>query len=91
MLTKNDLSAITKIVQNAVAPLDTKITKLDVKISGQFAELKTKTTKDVEKLEKAIKTEHRIGNEDFGHLENEDRKILTRVVKIEHHLGFASV
>mgnify|MGYP001572234834 CR=1 FL=1 len=58
MLTKNDLSAINKIVQDvvtkAVAPLDTKITKLDVKMSSQFPELKNKTTKDTERLEKAI-------------------------------------
>lgn len=125
MLTSNDLSAITKIVQNvvtdavasAVAPLvtkaelkplvtkeelkvlatkvdlakvDTKITNLDVKMSGQFAQLKDKTTKDTKKLERAIKTEHRTGGDDFGHLENEDRKISVRVEKIERQLGFAS-
>jgi len=130
MLTPNDLSAITKVVQGVVtdavvplatkeelktlatreeikvlatkedlkslatkadlAKLDTKITNLDVKMSGQFAQLKDKTTKDTKKLEKAIKKEHRIGNDDFAHLENEDRKVLIRVEKIEHHLGFAS-
>lgn len=111
MLTSNDLSAITKIVQNFFGPLDTKvsgldgkivnidskvssldtkITKLDVNMNKQFSELKNKTTKDVKKLEAAIKTQRKINNDDFGHLEKEDRKTLVRVEKIERHLGFAS-
>lgn len=91
--------AITSAITSAVAPLatktdlaklDTKVTKLDVKISGQFAELKSKMTKDSKKLERCLKTERKLRNEDFGHLEKEDRKISLRVEKIEHHLGFAS-
>lgn len=98
MLTKDDLLAIKKIIQEAVEPLatkielaklDTKITKLDVKITGQFAQLSTQTAKDVERLEKAIKTEYKRGNEDFGYLESEDRKISVRVARIERHLNFA--
>ncbi len=104
MLNKGDVKIIKNIVSGAIgvavaplatkddiAKLDTKITKLDVKMSGQFANLRAKTTKDTNKLEKAIKKEHKIGNIDFGYLEKEDRKILVRVEKIEHHLGFAPV
>lgn len=91
MLTADDIKIIKTIVTEAVAPLDTKLTKLDVKMSSQFAQLNEKTTKDTERLERAIKTEYKRGNEDFGHLKNEDRKISLRVAKIEDHLGFATV
>lgn len=86
--TKDDLKLLA--TKDDLAKLDTKITRLDVKMSGQFSELKDKTTKDAKKLERAIKTEHRIGNNDFGHLEKEDRKIVVRVDRIEHHLGFVT-
>lgn len=88
LATKDELKTLATKVD--LAKLDTKITKLDVKMSGEFADLKNKTTKDMERLERAIKTEHKIGNVDFGYLEDEDRKIKVRVERIEHHIGFAS-
>ena len=95
MLTKNDLSAINKIVQDvvtkAVAPLDTKITKLDVKLTGQLSQLNTKITKDVDKLEKAITKEHKIGGEILQVAQVENRETVLRVERIEHHLGFAQI
>lgn len=98
MLTQDDIKAIKDIVNGAVGPLatktglaslDTKLTRFEVNMTRQFTDLKNKTTKDTDRLERAIKTRRKVNNEDFGHLEKEDRKIVIRVEKIERHIGFA--
>ncbi len=73
-----------------VAKLDSKLTKFEVNMTRQFTDLKNKTTKDAKRLERCLKTERKLRNEDFGHLEKEDRKISIRVDKIERHLNFVS-
>lgn len=91
--TKDDLRATQKdilAVRADIAKLDTKVTKFEVKVSGGFEDLRSKTTKDVRRLEKAIAKEHRTGGEILQICEVEDRKIRQRVGRIEGHLGFTS-
>lgn len=90
MLTNNDVRLIRNIVKeeitdavtSAVAPL---VTKEEAKRFATKDDLKT-TEK---RLMRAIKREHKVGGEILQICEVEDRKIIQRVEKIEHHLGFA--
>lgn len=87
LATKDDLKDVA--TKTDIARLDTKITKLDVKMSGQFADLNSKMTGNTNGLRSAIKREHKFQGEILQVLEVEDRKLKNKVERIERHLGFA--
>src|SRR3990167_9983704 len=65
LATKDDLKRLA--AKADVARLDTHLTKFEVKITQELSDLKNHTTKNFKKLEKCIKTERKLRNEDFGH------------------------
>lgn len=77
MLTKNDLKAISEIVDKRVTPLEKKVDK---------------GFKKLDKMDRSMKWGFKNARRENGvildYLEKEDRKIKGRVSRIEQHLGF---
>lgn len=86
MLADGDLQAIDKLITKLIKPLQKDIGELKV---GQVSMQKgiDELKKGQKRLERGLKREHKIGGEILTYLEKQDYTVLTRVKRLETHLG----
>ncbi len=76
-------------LETGLAKLETRLVSHEVKSDANFTKLERKMDKHTRQLQKAIAREHKLRREDFNYLEQEDKKIIHRVTRIENHLQLA--
>lgn len=80
MLTKSDLNQIKTVVRSEISSVDSKLTKLDLKLT----EFQTETRKNFRKLEKKMDYVDKT-------LDREILKDRSRIKRIENHLGLQTL